>query len=167
MKNACRVLSILFALLFSVSTFASAETIDLSGLSYDELVVLKERINLAIWQSEEWQEVTVPQGVWVVGKDIPAGTWTVRCADIGRNTFRMDECYFSWGEHLTESGRSISLKGRHDIVSIYNPNHAVYKEGLLTEYTFTVQDGDYIVIHDAYNKAIFTPYTGKPDLGFK
>ena len=40
-------------------------------------------------------------------------------------------------------------------------------EGYLTEYTFTVKDGDYIVINDAYNKAVFTPYAGKPSLGFK
>ena len=55
---------------------AYSESIDLSGLSYDELVALKDRIDLAIWNSQEWQEVEVPQGLYVVGKDIPSGTWT-------------------------------------------------------------------------------------------
>lgn len=167
MKNTIRILSLLFALILSTAPFAHAETFDLSGLSFDELVALKDRINLAIWNSQEWQEVTVPQGVWIVGEDIPAGTWTVRCADIGHNDYMMKECDFSWGEKLSENGKSIMWSGRYDLVSIYNPNHKQYKDGQLTEYTFTVNDGDYIVISEAYNKAVFTPYAGKPSLGFK
>lgn len=162
-----RFFSILFALVISVTTFAQAETFDLSGMTYDELIALKDQINLAIWNSQEWQEVTVPQGVWKVGEDIPAGTWTVRCADIGRNSYMMKECDFSWGEYLSESGRSVRWKGRYDLVTIYNPNNEDYTEGQLTEYTFTVKNGDYIIIGEAYNKAVFTPYTGKPSLGFK
>ena len=47
---------ILLALLFSVSPVGSAD-IDLSGMSYEELVALKDRINLAMWESDEWEEV--------------------------------------------------------------------------------------------------------------
>jgi hypothetical protein len=72
-----------------------------------------------------------------------------------------------WGEYLTENGRSIKWKGRWDNVNIYNPNNEHYSNGRITEYTFTVQDGDYIVIKDGYAPAVFTPYAGKPDLGFK
>ena len=140
---------------------------DLSGLSYDELVMLKDRINLAIWQSQDWQEVTVPQGVWEVGKDIPAGTWTVKCADVGRNSYMLKECHFSWGEYLSEDGQSVQWRGRYDWVTIYNPNNRDYKDGQLTEYTLTVKNGDYIIIGTAYNRAVFTPYVGKPSLGFK
>lgn len=64
-------------LLFSA---ASADPVDLSGLSFDELVALRDQINLAIWNSQEWQEVTVPAGIWQVGKDIPAGHWSIRVA---------------------------------------------------------------------------------------
>lgn len=167
MKNTVRILPFLLALMLSAVTFAHAETFDLSSLSYDELVSLKDQINLAIWNSQEWQEVTVPQGVWLVGEDIPAGTWTVKCADIGRDSYMMKECDFSWGEYLDDEGHSIRWKGRYDLVTIYNPNHPQYTEGQLTEYTFTVKNGDYIVISEAYNKAIFTPYAGKPSLGFK
>ena len=167
MKKTVRILSLLFALMLSTFAFATAETIDLSGMSYNELVALKDQINLAIWNSKEWQEVTVPQGVWKVGEDIPAGTWTVRCADIGRNSYMMKECDFEWGEYLSDDGQSIRWKGRYDLVTIYNPNHEDYKAGQTTEYTFTVKNGDYIVISYSYNKAVFTPYAGKPSLGFK
>ena len=71
-----RFFCLLFVLvLLPVVSFADLP--DLSGLSYDELVQLRDKINLAIWNSEEWQEVTVPIGVWVVGEDIPVGHWSI------------------------------------------------------------------------------------------
>ena len=164
-KLLCFVIAISVAL--SCTLGLCEETIDLSGLNYDELVALKDRINLAIWNSEDWQEVIVPQGVWKVGEDIPAGTWTVRCLDIGRDDWRMRECDLSWGEQLASNGQSIEYKGRYDSARIFNVNSEQYYEGAITEYTFTVEDGDYIVIDNDYNKAVFTPYAGKPSLGFK
>lgn len=140
---------------------ASAD-VDLSGMSYDELVALKDQINLAIWDSEEWQEVTVPQGIWVVGEDIPAGTWTVKCLD---DAYRTEIC---WGDVLTEDGTSVRNKNRGDIfIYIYNPNHGLYDTGEPTEYTFTLQDGDYVEVAYDEDAAVFTPYAGKPSLGFK
>ena len=56
---------------------AMADLPDLSGLTFEELVQLRDQINLAMWNSQEWQEVTVPQGVWVVGEDIPIAHWTI------------------------------------------------------------------------------------------
>lgn len=46
-------LVVAFCLLFAV-TSASAE-VDLSGMTYAELVALKDQIDLAIWNSNEWQ----------------------------------------------------------------------------------------------------------------
>lgn len=155
--------------LILVSSVALATTVsfDFSGLSLAQLIEVQQQLTMAMWATEEWQEVEVPQGVWIVGEDIPAGTWTVRCADIGRNSYMMRKCDFSWGESLSDNGQYIKWQGRHDSANIYNPNHEDYDEGEATEYTFTVQDGDYIIIDSAYNKAIFTPYAGKPTLGFK
>ena len=51
-------LLIIIAILLSAST--SIADVDISNLSYDELVILKDKINLAIWNSYEWQEVQVP-----------------------------------------------------------------------------------------------------------
>ena len=157
-----KLVALFLAIVLSAGS-ALAEGIDLSGMSYDELVALKDRINLAMWQSDEWQEVTVPQGVWKVGEDIPAGHWTVKC-------ITEKKCYntqISWGEALTEGGTSIAWRGRYDIlVTVKNPEYKYYEyDGSITEYSFTVQDGDYIIIDDA--PAVFTPYQGKPSLGFK
>ena len=140
----------------------SAADIDLSGLSYDELVALKDRINLAIWECEEWQEVTVPQGVWVVGEDIPAGKWTIKCVD---GAFRTEIC---WGDYLSDDGVSVSNKNRGEkYVYISNPDHKWYEVGDMTEYTVSLQAGDYVEVAHDEDAAVFMPYAGKPSLGFK
>lgn len=162
MKNTRRIFAFLFVLMLSAVTFAHADNFDLSGLSFDELVALKDQINLAIWNSQEWQEVTVPQGVWKVGEDIPAGTWTVTCADSWRKSI------ISWGQYLRATGQDIDnvYGSRYDFRVVYNPNNKNYKVGEgETSYTFTVNVGEYIVIREA--PAVFTPYAGKPSLGFK
>lgn len=160
-----RCLAMLVALLLPVA--AMAEGIDLSGMSLADLIALREQITMAMWQTDEWQEVTVPQGVYQVGVDIPAGTWTVRCADLSRDDSSLQRCEFSWGKSLNDSGTGIQFKDRLGLVSVHNPQSRYYDEGDITDYTFTVQVGDYIVIDPFHNRAVFTPYAGKPDLGFK
>lgn len=156
-----RIVALLFAVVMLFSVAIAENTIDLSGLSYDELVVLKNRINLAIWNSQEWQEVTVPQGVWKVGEDIPAGHWTVKCHPDTPWT-RID-----WGSKLDANGQDIPYSGRYAIYNtVYNPNNITFDPiNDVSEYSFEVQDGDYIVIDSG--AAVFTPYVGKPSLGFK
>ena len=143
--------------LFASTAFAD---VDLSGMTYDELVALKNQINLAMWQCEEWQEVTVPQGVWQVGVDIPAGQWTVT-AHPGTSMIEI-----SWGEKLSESGSSIAWSGRNSCYNLVcNPETMNYDVNYSYQYSFEVRDGDYIVI--TYGAAVFTPYVGKPSLNFK
>lgn len=141
---------------------AASADVDLSGMSYDELVALKDRINMAIWESEEWQEVTVPQGVWVVGEDIPVGKWSIKCAASAKRT------EISWGDILSNDGTSVDHKNRGDIwVYIYNPNSDYYEGGKVEEYIVDLQAGDYVEIAVDEGPAVFTPYSGKPSLGFK
>lgn len=132
-----------------------ADGIDLSSLSWDELIALKADINRELMSRDEWEEVEVPQGVYVVGEDIPAGKWTVRCKT-GHS------CYFQFGETLRDDGHSVSWTGTHDLVYIYRDSGS---DGRLTEYTFDAVDGHYVIVSDA--PAVFTPFTGNPDLGFK
>lgn len=140
--------------------FASAVLPDLSGLTYDELVQLKSMINHEIWQREEWQEVTVPQGVWIVGEDIPAGTWTVKCSP------NYNSVFFEWGDTLKPNGQSIDVRSeRFDYLVIFNPDSPDHIEGSRVSYTFTVYDGEYIVVSTA--PVVFMPYHGKPILSFK
>ena len=151
----------LLLVLLSLTGTVFADTIDLSGMTYKELVALKDQINLAIWNSQEWQEVTVPQGVWKVGEDIPAGHWTVVCADGWRYT------QISWGEKLDDDGESIDWSGRFSLYNyVYNPKHKYYEvDDGVTEYSFEARNGEYIIVESG--SCVFMPYAGKPSLGFK
>lgn len=152
----------IFLLLIAVcmmTSFAAADSIDLSGMSYTDLVTLKDRINLAIWNSQEWQEVTVPQGIWKVGEDIPAGTWTVRCA-------AAFTAVIEFGPELDENGTEINYKTRRGRCTLDSPDYRHYEKNVsISEYSFTVNEGDYIEITNC--DLIFTPYAGKPDFGFR
>ena len=139
MKNTVRIISLLLALLFSTLAFASAESFDLSGLSYDELITLRQRIDLAIMQSDGWKEVTVPVGTYVIGRDIPAGDYTVTYEG------RMQACL------------SISVGGIVWGFHILNPS--LYKTNSIGK--LSLSDGQILDI--TYGEVIFTPYKG---LGF-
>lgn len=152
-----KIICIIMILLLS-PVFALAE-VDLSGMSYQELVALKEQINLAIWNSKEWQEVTVPQGIWEVGKDIPAGKWTVKCASDNCTSIR-------YGDELSDNKMEVKVTSYFYTELVYSPNSSKYDPATtLTEITIDAKKGDYIEI--VFSSAIFTPYSGKPDLGFK
>ena len=149
-------------LLFASCAFAD---VDLSGMSYDELVALKNKINLAMWQSEEWQEVTVPQGDWIVGEDIPEGTWEVKCADVDRRSVFMEYSDIKYG-NLRPDGH-IDYFSTGGAVEVYNPNHEDYRQGFITSAIIERQAGMVVRIDNYYAPAVFRTYNGKPDLGFK
>lgn len=150
--------SVLLSLLLAFSS-ASAE-IDLSGMSFDELVSLREQLNLAIWSCQEWQEVEVPAGVWDVGKDIPAGHWTITIVDnASSNIFyadRLDE--YGKGVGKGWCGYAITLNARR------NRDGSYYDPTASRSFDLEMEAGMYLIV-DA--PMIFTPYAGKPDLGFK
>ena len=50
---------------------------ELSDLSFDELIVANRQIVNEIMSRPEWKETAVPSGEWVVGKDFPAGTYSI------------------------------------------------------------------------------------------
>lgn len=156
-----KILAMVLALCL-LAPCAFAQEIDLSGMSLAELTELRQRVQLAMFETDEWQEVTVPQGVWKVGKDIPAGTWTVKCLPGTK-----DRIALTWGNALDESGQKISIDGHsnYNYAYIYCETSRSYNYGDRLEYTFTCKEGDYIIIQDT--AAVFTPYHGKPDLGFK
>ena len=148
---------ITLALVLALAPAAFAD-VDLSGMSFDELVALRDQIDLAIWNSQEWQEVEVPQGVWRVGEDIPAGKWTVKPVSGGQT-------YVKIGASLNETGTAIDLsKSSGELLRAedwpkFNPKTDV------PSWNIEVKDGQYISIE--YGPAVFTPYAGKPSLGFK
>lgn len=137
-------------------SLVSLDEIDLSGMSYDELVALKDRINLAMWESDEWQEVTVPIGIWKVGEDIPAGHWTIKIVE--------DKSYAKvvLGKDIDENEASIVGVISDDLIA--SENHNFYKTVHRSEVSLVLLEGQYIWIQSC--PVVFTPYTGKPDLCF-
>ena len=155
-----KMLSVILTIMM-LGCVAFAESIDLTGLSFDELVALKDKINMAIWECEEWQEVTVPIGVWKIGEDIPAGHWTIKVAP----DFDYNWGSISVGTALDKTGKEIDYKE-----SEYRYGEQVKKVGsnaavTLEEIDYDFKNGDYLVIK--YADMVFTPYAGKPSLGFK
>lgn len=156
-----RIIALVLVLLSLVPAASGESTFDLSSMTYEELVALKEQINLAIWNSQEWQEVEVPQGVWVVGEDIPAGKWTIKAPDNVSTA-----AIVWWGNKLDDSGVALSWDGSLYVSEcLYNPASFLYSAGDATEVTWQLNEGEYIIVDDGI--ALFTPYAGKPSLGFK
>ena len=140
--------------------FAAMAEIDLSGMSFDELVALQEQVELAIWNSEEWQAVTVPAGVYGVGTDIPAGKWTIQASDGVYATIM-------WGDVLDASGVNLDYSGDiYEYEWISSPTYSGYTEGSdKTEVTYDLADGQFFIVDSG--SVVFSPYSGKANLGFK
>ncbi len=117
-----------------------------------------EELEVDVSESVE-QGVTVPQGVWEIGVDIPAGYWTIRPLD--GNYASLD-----WGKELDESGTHIPLSGWYDSAWIYSESYFGYDEGAdETSVSWDLTEGTFVTV--THSDVIFTPFAGKPDLGFE
>ena len=146
-----------FLILALFLPLAASADVDLSGMTFDELVALREQINLAIWNCQEWQEVTVPQGLYVVGEDIPEGTWTIKAATDHFTVIK-------FGDTLEANGIEVAYSKNYGSGEAYSKDSSSYRDSEPLEFTFTAKKGDYVQVD--YAPALFTPFTGKPDLGF-
>lgn len=133
-----RVILILVLLLFiSVPLGVTAERIDFSGLSLDALIMLKTWINEEIAaRTQNGKEVYVPMGQYIVGSDIPCGTYTITNKD----------SYMVGVSHLSSTGEYIKV-------------HAVSGNNCIGK--IVLQDGERIDIQ--YGPVYFSIYKG---LGF-
>ena len=94
-----RLSIVLIAAVLLLPAAAFADLPDISDLSYDELIQLRDMVNSAILNSSENQKIELDPGLWAVGVDIPAGTWLVTPVD---NQY-MNLWY---GDKLNDSGTS-------------------------------------------------------------
>ena len=153
-----RILTVILALvLLCPSALAD---VDLTGMSFDELVALRDRIDLAIFSSAEWQQVEVPAGVWTIGEDIPEGHWTITLAyeSLG-NVFyvdRLDDFGKAPGAGWLGYAESLSTVRKKD-GSLYDPSRP-------QSFDLEMKAGMYLINSSAI---LITPYAGKPDLSFK
>ena len=150
-----RIVAIVMVVMIVIANVAMAE-IDLSGMTYDELVALKDQINKAMWECEEWQEVTVPQGVWEIGVDIPEGHWTIlpekgSFASLIIGNFR----------------KGATVDGSKSYVTVASEDWEYYTDDTMQQADVILEKGQFVEVSADAGKAVFTPYSGKPDLGFK
>ena len=135
-----------------VSSVALATTVafDFSGLTLAQLVEVQQQLNLAMWATEEWQEVEVPAGVYEIGKDIPAGHWTIS-PEPGEYVI------VRWGTALDSSKTDLDGYGSY-----------LAQEGLdgdeVANVSWELTDGTYLIVESG--SVIFTPFAGHK-LGFK
>ena len=135
-------------LMLLIPAFAFAE-VDLTGMSYDDLVSLSKQVGMAIMQSDEFDSVTVPMGIWEVGVDIPEGTWII--------TPEKSMCTVVYGSALDESGNDMNFFDRGNAYAdLYNSSES---------WRVKATKGNYFMVK--YNNAVFTSDTGLTGLGFK
>ena len=149
--------SIVLALFLLLTATHSSANFDLSSMSFEELVNLRDQLNLAIWNSKDWQEVTVPVGVWEVGKDIPAGHWNISV---------LPDCitFIIYCEKLDEFGHDPDMNYKNWSEFLYYSSETGPNVDDKTEIDLIMDTGMYFINNAS---VIFTPYNGKPDLGFK
>lgn len=71
-----RFLSLLLFVLLLVPAFASAE-VDVKALSTEELLALKVSIVDELMARGEMKSAKVPAGEYIIGEDIPAGSYSI------------------------------------------------------------------------------------------
>lgn len=77
MKNIVSVFLCL-VILSCALTVPAARAENVSEMSYERLIQLRQRVDQEIISRPEWKEVTVPAGIYKIGEDIPAGTYSIR-----------------------------------------------------------------------------------------
>ena len=152
-----KLIAIILTLALIMPAASLADLPDISGLSYDELVQLKDQINLAIWNSQEWQEVTVPAGAWKIGVDIPVGHWSISIVDHGITTVW-------YCEQIDEVEKPVTWGAKYTYKKVASEDFKAFNETYDHVIDFDCQEGWYLIFDKA---VVFSTYSGKPDLGFK
>ncbi len=73
-----KITSIFLAISILLLISVAIADVDISGLSYDELLSLQKNLIEEIMSRPEWKEVSVPAGEWIIGQDIPSGYYCVK-----------------------------------------------------------------------------------------
>ena len=134
-----KLITIVLILALILPGIAMADLPDISNLSSEELIELSKQIQIRLFSENLINGVTVPAGRYIVGEDIPAGT------------YRMEVVY-------KDSGGYVYFYESED-------KKISFKESFLGEYwgveeigKMVLQDGNVI---DISNNALrFYPYAG-------
>lgn len=135
-----------------LSSVALADVPDISGLSLDELNLLRENVAREILAKSNWSEVTVPAGYYVVGEDIPEGHWTIK--------YVADEyCLIEYYKEADETGkRPKDILYDYASFAIGDPNSSMSINYDMSQIDLDLKAGFHLDI--SYGSAIFEPFTG-------
>ena len=131
-----------------------AEDIDLSGLSFEELRALQNRIAEEIVTRPEWMEVAVPVGVYKIGVDIPAGDWCLRAGRVEKDHVNVS-CSWTIDDTKTRLGSLLF----YESIYIDGVADGIKRDSL----NVTLLEGSYFEVERGW--VIFTPPV-RIDLGF-
>ena len=129
---------VLIFIFLAVSALSVSAQYDLSELSYSDLQNLVALAQKEMMTRSEFQEVTVPPGLYKVGVEIPAGKWTLILPP-------SDKSYASAsvniGDKLDEGQNSISLWDSNSYDYIYLKQES-------PNFTVTLLEGYYVEVED-------------------
>lgn len=152
-----KLIAVVLCLLMLLSS-AFAE--DLSAMTMEELIELRDRINAEI-MSRAGDGFTLDVGVWEVGKDLPEGRWSIT-AD--------KDNYLGWGvvtycSELDSTGKKAgNMWYMDEYYSSQVRNPDVKAAVSATTLDIDMKAGNYVIIE--YSPMIFTPYTGNTGESF-
>ena len=119
------VVGLIIISLFFIS--ALAEDIDVSNLSYEELCVLSQKVETALFGKALDEGIDIPAGTYIGGVDIPVGNCIL--------TVTGDEFFISFGTYKSETEQDR-----------YVDRENFYSSG--QQYKLTITDGMIIWFYD-------------------
>lgn len=130
-----RLLTIVLALVMILPATSLADVPDLSGLSAEELLETIRAAQLLLFSSELVNGITVPQGEYIIGEDIPAGTYRIEITGTGGYY----DLYKSKGGQMLATGLTGSTYHVSDIgkLVLEDGNVLMYRNSTFIFYPYT------------------------------
>ena len=140
----------LFALILALVLLCSsavAESDDpFAGLSFDEILALYKYVGQYLMQMPEFKQVTVPEGIYKIGVDIPSGDYEIYSLPDSQTSVYYFDKINTFGSTAADDAMT-----QWEVISDI--------DGLgCKSYHFHFVDGNYVRISSA--PAVFSTYTG-------
>ena len=107
-----KLIALLMIIALLLPAAVLADLPDISGLSYDELLELRTKIQLQLFSSKLVDGITVPPGEYIIGEDIPEGSYRVCAISLERNSMVI---IYSAGKNVLTSYAIGDLYGAYEV----------------------------------------------------
>lgn len=101
---------IVIILIIFVCPISFSESLDFSSLSFDELSAKKQAIDYEYYSREQAKARVLSCGVYIVGKDFPAGTYYFRVAEADKSRNKSEYAIYpsveNYNNHITKGAFS-------------------------------------------------------------